>query len=104
MGSFLGRAAVTGLDLDGHPCETGQNLTVEETLRAYTRGAAEALGLSGCGALRLGGHADLCILANDPFRHDWAGAPLPEVLATVAGGRVVHGTIATPEARVALTP
>ncbi|MFM1936173.1 MAG: hypothetical protein RI990_1132 [Planctomycetota bacterium] len=98
------RAAVTGLDLDGHPCETGQNLTVEETLRAYTRGAAEALGLSESGALRLGGHADLCILANDPFHHDWAGAPLPEVLATVAGGRVVHGTIATPEARVALTP
>ena len=85
------RAAVTGLDLDGRACATDQNLTVEETLRAYTRGAADALGLTGCGVLRPGGHADLCILAADPFTHDWARSPLPDVLATVAGGRVVHG-------------
>lgn len=86
------RAAVTGLDLDGRPCRTDQNLTVEEALRAYTAGAADALRAPGIGRIAPGAHADLCVLADDPFACDWARL-LPRVAATVLGGRVVHGRL-----------
>ncbi|MHC4107877.1 MAG: amidohydrolase family protein, partial [Planctomycetota bacterium] len=39
------RAAVTGLTLAGDVFGADQNLTVDESLRAYTAGAAYALGL-----------------------------------------------------------
>ena len=89
------RAAVTGLDLDGRPCRTDQNLTVEEALRAYTAGAADALRAPGIGRIAPGAHADLCVLADDPFACDWSRS-LPRVAATVLGGRLVHGTLAAP--------
>lgn len=87
------RAAVTGLDLDGRPCRVDQNLTVEEALRAYTCGAADALRAPEIGRIAPGAHADLCVLADDPFACDWART-LPRVAATVLGGRVVHGGLA----------
>ena len=86
------RAAVTGLDVDGRPCRTDQNLSVEESLVAYTRGAADALRAPDLGRLAPGARADLCILASDPFAHDWSRGT-PNVAATIAGGRVVHGTV-----------
>ncbi|MFM8732108.1 MAG: amidohydrolase [Phycisphaerales bacterium] len=86
------RTAVTGLDVDGRPCRTDQNLSVEESLVAYTRGAADALRAPDLGRLAPGMCADLCILASDPFSHDWSrGTPL--VAATIAGGRLVHGAV-----------
>jgi predicted amidohydrolase YtcJ len=85
------RAAVTGLDLDGTPCCTGQNLTVEETLHAYTAGAADCLCTPEIGRLAPGAHADLCVFADDPFACDW-GSTLPRIGATVMAGRVVHGS------------
>jgi hypothetical protein len=86
------RAAVTGLDLDGAPCCTGQNLTVEETLHAYTAGAADCLRAPELGRLAPGAHADLCVFADDPFACDWART-LPRIKATVMAGRVVHGSV-----------
>ena len=83
------RAAVTGLSLDGTPCRTDQNVTVEEALAAYTRGAADCLRAPALGRIAPGAHADLCVLDRDPFACDWANE-LPRVAATVAGGRVVH--------------
>ena len=86
------RAAVTGLDLDGRPCMPDQALSVEECLLAYTAGAADALRAPGLGRIAPGAHADLCVLAEDPFACDWART-LPGIEATVLGGRVVHGAV-----------
>ena len=86
------RAAVTGLDLDGRPCATDQNLSVEECLLAYTAGAADALRAPGIGRIAPGAHADLCVFADDPFACDWSRS-LPRIAATVLGGRLVHGAL-----------
>jgi hypothetical protein len=83
------RAAVTGLDLAGNPCRTDQNISVEDALAAYTRGAADCLRAPALGRIAPGMHADLCVLDRDPFACDWA-RELPRVVATVAAGRVVH--------------
>jgi predicted amidohydrolase YtcJ len=87
------RAAVTGLDLDGTPCRTDQNLTVEECLRAYTSSAADALRAPALGRMAPGCHADFCIFADDPFAFQWADT-LPRIMATIAAGTPVYGHIA----------
>ena len=94
------RAAVTGLDLESRACRPDQNLSVEEALLAYTRGAADALRAPDLGRLVPGARADLCVLADDPFTLDWSRA-LPRVAATVACGRLVHGSLG---AQVASSP
>ncbi len=82
------RAAVTGLTWAGKPFLTEQNLTVEESLLAYTSGAAEALGQSRIGRLAVGNEADIVMLDRDPFACDWS-RDMPSVVLTVAGGRIV---------------
>src|SRR5690606_36232719 len=52
------RAAVTGLTLDGEVFGEDQNLDVTEAMRAYTAGAAFALGLDDSGVLRPGALGD----------------------------------------------
>ena len=81
------RAAVTGLDLDGHPFATEHSIGVGDALVAYTRTAAEMLGLPG-GMLREGRAADLVVLDRSPFEVDWT-RELPKVDATIVGGRTV---------------
>ncbi|MCA9283592.1 MAG: amidohydrolase family protein, partial [Phycisphaerales bacterium] len=83
------RAAITGLDADGRPVATDQNLTPLEALRGYTAGAALALGDGDVGMLRVGGHADVTVLSDDPRHADWVRNP-PRVLATIVGGDVVY--------------
>jgi predicted amidohydrolase YtcJ len=84
------RAAVTGLTGDGTPFLTDQNLTVEETLVAYTRNAAFALGLEGdAGRVAPGAFGDLAVLDRDPFTADWAADP-PQVAMTIVGGVVEY--------------
>jgi predicted amidohydrolase YtcJ len=87
------RAAVTGLGLDGAPCRTDQNLTVEESLRAYTSGAADALRAPALGRIAPGCHADFCVFTDDPFACHWADT-LPRIMATIAAGTPVYGSIA----------
>ena len=87
------RAAVTGLDLNGTPCRTDQNLTVEECLRAYTSGAADALRAPALGRIAPGCHADFCVFTDDPFACHWADT-LPRIMATIAAGTPVYGRIA----------
>ncbi len=83
------RAAVTGLTTDGELFAPGENLTVDETLRAYTAGAAHAVGLDDAGVLRPGGLGDVVVLDRDPFEADWVRRP-PKVVMTIAGGEVVY--------------
>jgi len=84
------RAAVTGLSIEGEPFATDQNVSVEETLRAYTIDAAFALRFEErVGSIARGKLGDLVIFDRDPFTADWASAP-PRIATTIAGGRVVH--------------
>jgi predicted amidohydrolase YtcJ len=86
------KAAVTGLDLDGRPFATEHSISVHDALAAYTRNAADMLGLPG-GMLREGRAADLVVLDRSPFELDWH-RELPQVEATIVAGRTVHA--ATP--------
>lgn len=83
------RAAVTGLTLDGEVFGEDQNLDVTEAMRAYTAGAAFALGLDDSGVLRPGALGDFVMWDRDPFLADWINAP-PRVIMTVLGGTVVY--------------
>ena len=82
------RAAITGRTLDDQFFGSDQNLTVEETLRAYTRDAAYCLQIDDAGVLREGMLGDWAMLDVDPFTADWARRP-PRVMMTVVGGEVV---------------
>lgn len=88
------RAATTGLTLDGQPVRTEENLTVEESLRAYTSGAAHALGMDDAGTLDPGRLADLVMLDRNPFERNWT-RDTPMVLMTMVGGEVVYDALRT---------
>jgi predicted amidohydrolase YtcJ len=88
------RFAVTGLTTDGERFLPEETIGVEEALRAYTVGAAQALQLDDAGALRPGGLADLVMFDHDPFSADWTDHP-PRVLLTMAGGKIVYDETAT---------
>ncbi|MBL9147492.1 MAG: amidohydrolase [Phycisphaerae bacterium] len=81
------RAAITGLDVRGRVIRPEENLSVEECLFAYTRGAATCLGMRDCGVLRPGSHGDITILDRDPRLCDWS-RETPRVLGTIVAGRV----------------
>jgi len=93
---FLGiYAAVTRRDTEGRP-EGGrrddQCLTVEEAVRAFTVNAAYAAhGEKSAGALAPGMLADFIILSDDLFSVEPEAIPRIHVLATILGGRIVHG-------------
>ena len=79
------RAAVTRMGVDGEPLAADQALTVDEALRAYTVGAAYAIGREArSGVLRVGADADVVLLSHDPR----AGLDDLAVVATVMGGEV----------------
>jgi predicted amidohydrolase YtcJ len=65
---------------------------VEECLRAYTSGAADALRTPAIGRIAPGCHADFCVFSDDPFACQWE-RELPGIMATVAAGTVVHGSL-----------
>jgi predicted amidohydrolase YtcJ len=79
-------AAITGLDVDGKPCRTDENLTPAEALEAHTRGAARCLDAADLGDLEPGFRADFTVLDRDPIPCDWS-RERPRVLATAVGGR-----------------
>ncbi len=79
-------AAITGLDVDGKPCRTDENLTPAEALEAHTRGAARCLDAADLGDLKPGFRADFTVLDRDPIPCDWS-RERPRVLATAVGGR-----------------
>jgi predicted amidohydrolase YtcJ len=83
------RAAVTGAVRDGSIFEPQENVTVETALRAYTGGAAHALGMDDAGVLRPGALGDFVLFDRDPFAADWLARP-PRVVLTVARGGVAY--------------
>jgi predicted amidohydrolase YtcJ len=87
-------AAVTRRTLDGaHPegWVPSQKITVEEALRAYTRGAAYAgFADEETGVLRRGMQSDLVLLDRDLTRVPPEAIRDARVRMTVVGGRVVH--------------
>lgn len=83
------RTAITGLLFNGDIFGAEENLTPEESLRAYTTGAAFALGMDDAGVVCIGNHGDLVMFDRDPFTTDWR-SNLPRVLTTIVGGRVVY--------------
>ena len=87
-------AAITGLDVDGKPCRTDENLTPAEALEAHARGAARCLDAADLGDLEPGFRADFTVLDRDPIRCDWS-RERPRVLATAVGGRF---TFVSPDA------
>ncbi len=72
-------------------------LSTAEALHAWTVAGAAALGDEDAGDLAVGARTDLVILSGDPTavpRDAWAsGADGIRVEATVAAGRLVHGTL-----------
>jgi len=91
------RAAVTTEDLDGRVVEPSQRLMPLEALHAYTRGAAECLGIAGGGRIGVGANADLTVLSADPLAADWRNAP-PRPICTIVDGRLMWHEAAWREA------
>jgi predicted amidohydrolase YtcJ len=87
-------AAVTRQRADGSPpggWYPKECLTVEQAVRAYTRGAAYAAGeeqLKGC--LAPGMVGDMVVLSEDILRMDPRGIAQTRVVTTVCGGRIVY--------------
>ncbi|WKG06385.1 amidohydrolase [Mycolicibacterium sp. HK-90] len=77
-------------DRGGHVFEPDQRLTGEQALRGYTAWAADALGESDRGRIRVGARADLTAFAEDPVAvdaDDLIDLPIP---LTVVDGEIVH--------------
>ena len=93
------RPVVPGAPLDGVRAALRHDpaLSAAEALHAWTVAGARALGDDDAGRLTSGQRSDLVILSGDPTavpRDAWArGADEIRVQATVAAGRVVHGTL-----------
>ena len=79
---------------DRDPWLPREALTVAEALHAYTIGAATAGGQEAHqGTLAPGKLADLVVLGEDPFTVPPDRLAGLEVVATLVGGEVVHGTV-----------
>ncbi len=93
---FLGiHAAVTRTRADGYGGPDGwqpqQRLTVAEAIRAYTWGAAYAVGLEKrLGSLSPGKWADLVVVDRDPFTCEPAAIAGTQVVGTMIGGEWVY--------------
>ena len=98
MSPLLGiYAAVTRQTLDGkHPDGwiPAQKITVEDAVRAYTRGSAMASFEEDLkGTLTAGKVADFAVLSDDIFTMDPAKIRNVQVEATVMGGRLTAGNL-----------
>jgi hypothetical protein len=93
------RPVVPGAPLDGIRAALRHDpaLSVAEALHAWTAAGAAVLGDADAGRLVVGARTDLVILSADPTavpREAWArGEDGLRVEATVAAGRVVHGSL-----------
>ncbi|MCZ6837519.1 MAG: amidohydrolase [Planctomycetota bacterium] len=90
------RTAASGITLDGEVFTPQHNITIEESLKAYTSDAARALGLDRTGMLKEGWTGDLIMLDTDVWPADWDPRKLGQpdaagkVILTVSSGEVVY--------------
>ena len=91
-------SAVTRCDSNGIPLsveDTGcQTVSVEEALRMYTSGSAEAEGTSGVkGSIAPGNLADMALVDADPLSVKTEDLPFVTAVMTIVGGAFVWGKI-----------
>jgi predicted amidohydrolase YtcJ len=85
------RAAATRLTRGGRTLEPEEAIDVELVLRAYTAGAARALGVhEEAGTLAPGRRADMVVLSEDPLRVDPAALDSLRVLRTYVDGEPAY--------------
>ncbi len=88
------RSAVTRRTVRGDVNEPDQRVTLDEALAMYTRTAAEVSGcLDRCGTLEVGKRADIVVLDGGLHRDE--DLDTARVRATLIGGEIVHGRLAT---------
>nr|MBA2240476.1 amidohydrolase family protein [Solirubrobacterales bacterium] len=68
-------------------------MTIEEALRAATRGGAEALRRDDIGRLAPGSRADAVLLESPSYTHLIYRPGVPLTRATLVGGEVVFGVV-----------
>jgi predicted amidohydrolase YtcJ len=85
------QAAVTRRTRHNRVCEPEEALTVEEALRAYTSGAAQALGVDHeAGTLEPGKRADIVVLSDNPLHVAPDALTEVRVERTYIGGRLAY--------------
>jgi predicted amidohydrolase YtcJ len=85
--------ATTGLNVLGQQINPGQQITRQEALRGYTRGAAWYLNREhDLGSIEPGKFADLVVLDKDYFSVSAAEMRRIRPILTVIAGKVVHDT------------
>jgi predicted amidohydrolase YtcJ len=93
-----------GVD-DGARVGASQRVSVEEALRIFTLGSAEADGVAASrGRIAPGYHADFVVLGENPLTVDSRAIAAIPVRATYVGGRRVHPAELSTESRSALPP
>jgi predicted amidohydrolase YtcJ len=85
--------ATTGLNVLGQQINTGQQITRQQALHAYTRGAAWYLNRENdLGSIEAGKLADLVVLDKDYFTVSDAAMRTIRPIMTVVDGEIVHDT------------
>lgn len=92
---FLGiYAAVTRKDIEGNPAQgwyPEQCLTINETVEAFTVGAAYAqFQEDEIGKLKTGMKADIVVIDRNIFNCDYSEIPKTKILMTIVNGRIVY--------------
>jgi predicted amidohydrolase YtcJ len=88
---FAMHYASTGLNVLGQQVNPGQQISREQALRMYTRGAAWYLNREDdMGSIEVGKFADLAVLDRDYFTVTDAQARRTLAALTVVGGKIVH--------------
>ena len=90
------RAAATRRTLAGQVLGAEEAITVEDALRAYTAGAARALGVDDdVGTLAPGKRADLVVLSGDPLATDPDRLESLQIRSTWVGGEPAYEAVRT---------
>lgn len=90
------RAPGTPADTDDPPLGTGQELTLDRALRAYTRGSHALIGHDRGGLLRVGAAADVIVADRDPFAGPPAEIADTRIVATAVAGRIREVPVTSP--------
>jgi hypothetical protein len=90
-GNPLDGAAQGGAVLTGAVYVPAERITVEDAVKAYTRGSAyAAFSDDKVGTLEVGKEADLAVLSQDPFSVSHETIARTHVLTTMVAGKVVY--------------